>query len=92
MNGLAKTFTHRLHDGGDSLNRFVDGRTESGFSDNFNAGFGWFELAEFAPEIATAALGVYNRHYPPDAPGGVLWAQPMLGWANLLAAGRPCRS
>lgn len=92
MNGLAKTFLQRLHDGRHGLVEFVDGQGRATYAEQFNAGFGWFQLARFAPEIAQATLRIYNKHYPLNAPGGVLWSRPMLGWANLLVAGRACRS
>jgi len=91
MNGLSKTFLRRLHDGRHGLKEFVDGSGRADYAEQFNAGFGWFQLARFAPEIAEAALRIYNEHYPLDAPGGILWSRPMLGWANLLSAGRTCR-
>lgn len=90
MTGLVRTFRTRLYDGGTGLNRFVDGTTEAGYAEHFNAGFGWFDLARFDPLIADIALAIYSAHYPPDAPAGELWARPMLGWANLLRAGRAC--
>ncbi len=90
MAGLAQTFRTRLYDGGTGLNRFVDGTTDADYAEHFNAGFGWFDLARFDPKIAEIALTIYSAHYPPDAPGGTLWARPMLGWANLLRAGRAC--
>ncbi|MFQ5625222.1 MAG: hypothetical protein ACE5FM_01035 [Methyloligellaceae bacterium] len=92
MTALAQTFLKRLYTGASGSNRFVDGTTESGFSEHYNAGFGWFELGRFAPEIVSVTLRIYNANYPPDAPGGVLWARPMLGWANLLRAARRCRA
>lgn len=91
MTALAQTFRKRLFNGGTGLNQYVDGTMGSGYSDHYNAGFGWFELGQFAPEIVSVTLRIYNENYPPDAPGGILWARPMLGWANLLRAARRCR-
>ena len=90
MKALARTFRKRLCDREGGLNRYVDGKTDGGYQDHFNAGFGWFELARFDAEIASLALGIYNAHYRPDAVAGQLSVQPMLGWANLLRAAGRC--
>lgn len=91
MKALARTFRRRLYNDKSGLNRFVDGMNDGPYTDNFNAGFGWLELARFDSEIAPMALKIYNADYPQSAPAGQMWAQPMLGWANLLRAAIPCR-
>ncbi|MBB4304796.1 hypothetical protein GGD81_003860 [Rhodobium orientis] len=91
MATLARTFLEKIYDGRGGLNRFVDGTTEPGFGEHWNAAIGFLELARFAPRVADVALNVFNAKYPPDAPDGILWARPMLGWATLLkAAATPC--
>ena len=90
MQGLVRTFMAKVYDGNRGLNAFVDGRQDPGFSDHYNAGFGWFRLARFEPRIVPIVARIYNAHYPPDSPPGQLWARPMLGWANILNSLRRC--
>jgi len=90
MMALAKTFLEHVQVGGRYLNKFIDGRTEAGFNENWNAGVDWIELARFDPGIADVAVNIYNASYPPTAPGGILWSRPMFGWANLLSMQTTC--
>ncbi|MEM8812863.1 MAG: hypothetical protein AAGF59_09615 [Pseudomonadota bacterium] len=90
MDALATTFLKNVLDNKGGLNKFVDGKTVEKYADHFNAGFGWARLARYKPEILTRVHAVYNTHYRPDGSRGTIWAQPMLGWANLLCAGTRC--
>ncbi len=90
MDGLVRTYLRHVVDGRGSLNNFVDGTSEPGFDEHWNAAVGWFGLARFDPAVVDAALAVYNVKYRSDSEPGILWARPMLGWANLLCAARRC--
>jgi len=90
IKALAKTFKTHVWNPDATLNEFVDGSTSPQYSEHFNAGFGWFALARYDPEILEMALKTYERHYRANSSGGVLWARPMLGWANLMAKHHGC--
>ena len=90
MMGLAKTYLDHVQIDGLHLNKFIDGTTEIGFNENWNAGVDLIELARFDSEVVDVAVSIYNRSYPQNSLGGVLWARPMLGWANLISMQGPC--
>ena len=90
IDGLVRTFLNNQYNGYDGLNMYVDGQTEPGFDEHWNAATGWFALARHDARVSDVALRVYNARYKRNATGGILWARPMLGWANLLAASRSC--
>ena len=87
---LANTFKKKIWRSDGTLNMYVDGSTEAGYSEHFNAGFGWFALSQFDPKIAEMARLTYQKHYRADSAGGVLWARPMLGWSNIMASFEHC--
>ena len=90
MEQLARTYRLNVIDGRGGLNRYVDGTTTAGFDEHWNAAVGWFQLARYDPAIVSDALTVYNIKYRPESKPGILWARPMLGWANLLLAAKIC--
>ncbi len=90
VDALVKTFKTKIWNRDGTLNRFLDGTTRPGYKEHFNAGFGWFELARYDPEILTMALKTYETHYPENSANGIIWARPMLGWANILAQSTGC--
>ena len=90
IDALAKTLKTRIWNRDGTLNEFVDGTTSKGYSEHFNVGFGWLSLARYDSEILDMALKTYERHYPSNSAGGVLWARPMLGWASILAQTKAC--
>ena len=85
MDALAKTFATRIWNEDGSLNTYIDGTTDPDYTEQFNAGFGWIELADQDPKIAEMALKTFERFYPHTSEPGILWARPLLGWANLLS-------
>lgn len=91
ISALTKTYLRKVIDGRGGLNHTVDGKTKPDFNEHWNAAVGWWELSRYDRAVARAALDVYNAKYPFNAAPGILWARPMLGWANLLNAASPCR-
>jgi len=84
IKAIAQTFKQNIWRKDGSLNEFVDGSTSEGYNEHFNAGFGWFELSKYDPDILPMIFKTYHKHYQHTAKPGEIWARPMLGWANLL--------
>ncbi len=87
---LAKTFKKNIWRTDGTLNRNIDGSTTAGFDQHYCGGYGWFELSRYDPEVLEMVRKTYEKHYRANSDGGVLWARPMLGWANILATSGHC--
>lgn len=76
---LTRTLTHSVYRGEGELAWSVDGSATDAQKRYWSVAFGWIELAAFDLQVLAIAREVYDRHY--RHPG---WAQPFLGWAELL--------